>query len=291
VSGPGPVPRIKEAHCAGRWYPADGADLDRLLGRLLVDTCRARPGCLAVLVPHGAYEHSGRTAAYGYAAASDRFRRRVIILAPSHHTRFRGAALLGMDGYRTPLDVVPIDKRTSAALAQHPLVRTNPALFMREHAIEVQLPFLQRMLPELAVVPMLVGELDADARAALADVLRPLLVPENLVVVSSDLVHYGRRFDFLPVPPTDADSVRGAVRTLDDGALEHLLVPDADRFERFVADTGATICGRHALALLLAALPPGIRGERLAYATSLGLTGDYESTVSYAAVSFAPPPG
>jgi AmmeMemoRadiSam system protein B len=290
VSDANPLPRIKEAHCAGRWYPADRVELDRLLGRLLIDTCRARPDCLAVLAPHGAYEHSGRTAAYAYAAAGNRSRRRVVLLAPSHHTRFRGAAVLGMDGYRTPLDVVRIDQRTSATLAQHPLVRTNPALFMREHAVEVQLPFLQRMLPESSVVPILVGELDAEARGGLADVIRPLLVPENLVVVSSDLVHYGRRFDFLPVPPTDADSVRQAVRVLDDGALEHVLLPDADRLERFVTDTGATICGRHALALLLAALPRGVRGERLAYATSLGLTGDYQSTVSYAAVAFAPPP-
>jgi AmmeMemoRadiSam system protein B len=289
VSDASPLPRIKEAHCAGRWYPADAAELDRLVGRLLFDTCRTRPGCLAVLAPHGAYEHSGRTAAYAHAAAGGRRRERVILLAPSHHTRFRGAALLGMDGYRTPLDVVRVDQRTSASLARHPLVRTNPALFMREHAVEVQLPFLQRMLPELSVVPVLVGELDAEARAGLADVIRPLLVPENLVVVSSDLVHYGRRFDFLPVPPTDAESVRQAVRTLDDGALEHVLVPDADRFDRFVADTGAPICGHHALGLLLAALPPGVRGERLAYATSLGLTGEYQSTVSYAAVAFAPP--
>jgi MEMO1 family protein len=287
----GPVPRVKDAHCAGRWYPADDRALDTLVGQLLVDTCRPRSGCVAILVPHGAYEHSGRTAAYGYAAASNRFRRRVFVIGPSHHVAVRGVALLGMDQYRTPLGDLELDKQVPAALTrQHAFVRVNPAVFMREHTIEVQLPFLQRLVPDCALVPMLVGELSAEERAAFADALRPHLVPENLVVVSSDLVHYGRRFDFLPVPASDADTVRAAVRQLDDGALTHVLTPDADAFLRFCAETGATICGRHALAAVLAALPGEVRGERLAYATSLGVTGDFANTVSYAAVAFAPPP-
>ena len=285
-----PVPRIKDAHCAGRWYPADPRELSALIGRFFVDTCRPRPGCVAILVPHGAYEHAGRTAAYGYAAAGNRFRRRVLVLGPSHLTALRGVALLGVDAYRTPLGELTLDERLTATLTQHPFVRVNPAVFMREHTVEVQLPFVQRLLPDCALLPMLVGELTDAERATLVDALRPLLVPENLVIVSSDLVHYGRRFQFLPVPPTDAETVRATVRRLDDGALEHVLVPDADALQRFCTESGANVCGREALAVVLAALPAGVRGERLAYATSLGVTGEYESTVSYAAVAFAPPP-
>src|SRR5262245_20294782 len=280
----GPVPRIKEAHLAGRWYPADAAALGADVRAMLARGGPAMPGAIALLVPHAAYQYSGPTAAAGFAAVGGRFAR-AIVLAPSHFARFRGAALLPMTGYRTPLGVVPLDA-AAAALAGSPLVRANPAVFMREHALEVQLPWLQALLPECPVLPLLVGDLEAGDAAALAAALRPLVVPGTLVVVSSDLTHYGRRFDYLPVPPTDAASVAAAVRRLDDAALEHILARDADGFVAWVDETGATICGRNALDVLLRALPPAARGRRVAYATSLDTTGDYEHTVSYAAVVF-----
>jgi AmmeMemoRadiSam system protein B len=192
-----------------------------------------------------------------------------------------------MAGYRTPLGVVPIDAEAARALAASPLVRANPAVFMREHAIEVQLPLLQTIAPGVPVLPMLVGSLEPGDAAALAGALGPLLAPDTVLVVSSDLVHYGRRFDYLPVPPTDADTVRMAVKRLDDGALDLIVARDADGFGRYVEETGATICGRHPIGVLLHALPADVSGERIAYATSLDATGDYDHTVSYAAVGFA----
>jgi len=158
---------------------------------------------------------------------------------------------------------------------------------MREHAVEIQLPLLQGLAPECALVPLLVGSLEPGDAAALAAALRSLLEPGTLLVASSDLTHYGRRFDYLPVPPTDASAVAAAVRRLDEGALERIVARDADGFAAYVERTGATICGRHPIEVLLRALPAGARGERLAYTTSLEVTGDYEHTVSYAAVAFA----
>ena len=78
-----------------------------------------------------------------------------------------------------------------------------------------------------------------------------------------------------------------AIRRLDEGALDHLVACDADGFTRYVEETGATICGRSPIEVLLRALPGGVRGEKLAYTTSLELTGDYEHSVSYAAVAFS----
>jgi len=240
---------------------------------------------VAVVVPHAAYEYSGPTAARAFAAAGAGVRR-AIVLAPSHFAGFRGAALLPMRGYRTPLGVVPIDAEATAALARAPLVRPNPAVFMREHALEIQLPLLQGLAPECTLVPLLVGSLEPGDAAALAAALRSLLEPGTLLVASSDLTHYGRRFDYLPVPPTDAATVAAAVRRLDEGALEHIVARDADGFVAYVERTGATICGRSPIEVVLRALPAGARGERLAYTTSLDATGDYEHTVSYAAVAF-----
>ena len=167
-----------------------------------------------------------------------------------------------------------------------PLVRRNPAVFMREHAFEIQLPWLQVLAPGVTVLPLLVGDLEPGDAAALAGAVRPLLAPGTLIVVSSDMTHYGRRFDYLPVPPTDAATVAAAIRRLDDGALDRIVACDADGFSDYVEETGATICGRHPIEVLLRALPPGARGDPVARATSLDVSGEFDHTVSYAAVAF-----
>jgi hypothetical protein len=182
--------------------------------------------------------------------------------------------------------VVPIDAEAAAALGRSPLVRANPAVFLREHALEIQLPLLQECLPDATLVPLLVGAFEPGDAETLAAAVRPFLTPETLLVVSSDMTHYGRRFDYLPVDPTDAATVEAAIRVLDDGALDRIVARDADGFVRYVAETGATICGRNPIELLLRTLPGGVHGERIAYASSLDVTGEYDHVVSYAAVAF-----
>jgi len=285
VSDPaGPLPRIKEPHLAGRWYPA-AADVLAASVREMLAGGAHRPHTDAILVPHAAYEYSGRTAARGFAAAGTGWRR-ALVLAPSHFAAFHGAAVLPMTAYRTPLGLVSIDQEALAALTRCPLIRANPAVFVREHALEIQLPWLQAMEPGSALVPVLVGRLDAGDGETLAGALRPWIAPGTLVVVSSDLVHYGRRFDYLPVPPTDRATVAGAVSRLDEGALERVTACDAEGFGRYVESTGATICGRYPIEVLLRALPAGSRGEVLAHTTSLDASDEHDHVVGYAAVAF-----
>jgi hypothetical protein len=283
----GPVPSVKEPHLAGRWYPGDADALARTARDLLAAGGPSRTGVMAVIVPHAAYQYSGATAARGLAAAGPGFRR-AVVLAPSHFAGFRGAAVLPMSGYRTPLGVMAIDAEAVSALRAVSLVRANPAVFMREHALEIELPLLQTLAPDATLVPILIGTLADGEAARLAAALAPFLGDGTLVVVSSDLTHYGRRFDYLPVPATDAVTVAATVRALDDRALERIVAGDADGFVRHVEETGDTICGREPIEVLLRALPAGARGERIAYASSLELTGDYEHSVSYAAVAFGP---
>ena len=278
---------MKGPQLAGRWYPAEPDVLARTARELLAAGGPARPGVFAVVVPHAAYQYSGPTAGRGLAAAGGG-QRRFVVLAPSHFARFHGAAVLPMRGYRTPLGVMTIDADALATLERCPIVRPNPAVFMREHALEIELPLLQTLAPDATLVPVLIGALADGEAAQLAAALAPFLGDGTLVVVSSDLTHYGRRFDYLPVPATDAATVAATVRALDDRALERIVAGDADGFVRHVEETGDTICGREPIEVLLRALPAGARGERIAYASSLELTGDYEHSVSYAAVAFAP---
>jgi hypothetical protein len=282
----GPVPSVKEPHLAGRWYPGDADALARTARDLLAAGGPLRTGVMAVIVPHAAYQYSGATAARGLAAAGPAFRR-AVVLAPSHFAGFRGAAVLPMSGYRTPLGVMAIDTEAVSALRAVSLVRANPAVFMREHALEIELPLLQSLAPGCTLVPILVGSLEPGDAVVLAAALRPFLAPPTLVVVSSDMTHYGRRFDYLPVPPTDAGTVAAAMRGLDDGALDRIVARDADGFVRYVEETGVTICGREPIEVLLRALPPAVRGERVAYASSLDVSDEWDHAVSYAAVAFS----
>jgi MEMO1 family protein len=284
-----PEPAVKEPHLAGRWYPAEPAALEAIVRELLAAGDLPRPGVKAILVPHGPYRSSGPVAASAFAAVAGSARR-VIIVSPTHFADFHGAATLPMRAYRTPLGSVELDGERATAFGRLPFVRANPAVFLREHGLEVQLPLLQATLPGARTALLLLGSLEPGEVAALAEALRPMLDDDTLLVVSSDLVHYGRRFGFLPVPASDASTVAAALRRLDDEVLVRIVARDADGFVRWLAETGAVICGRHAIEVLLRALPAGVCGERLAHASSLDADGFYEHVVGYAAVAFGPAP-
>jgi AmmeMemoRadiSam system protein B len=280
--------RIKRSTLAGRWYAAGEARLREQVDDLL----RAVPPVPAVgplaglVVPHAGYQYSGRAAAAGYTCLSSSSYARVVILAPSHFGSFQGAALLDVDGFETPLGTIAVDRDALATLLHQPLFGEDAAPYRDEHALEIQLPFLQRVLPGVRVVPVLLGALAEDDYAAVAAALRLLAAADTVFLVSSDFVHYGRRFDYLPFPPDGAAPVRAGLRALDLGAIEYVCAGDAAGFRRYVAETGATICGRMPISVFLTLHTRHSHGQLLAYYTSLDVTQDYEHCVSYACIAF-----
>ncbi len=285
--------RIKTSELAGRWYaggaPALREQVDALL-RAAAPPAGHGPYA-GLVVPHAGYAYSGRAAATAYAALAAAPSQRAVILAPSHFCGFRGVAVLDVDGFATPLGEVRVDMDAVRMLVRQPLVRVDAGAYRDEHAVEIQLPFLQRVLPAASVVPMLFGDLaDADY-ATVAGVLQRLGDDDTVFIVSSDFVHYGWRFDYLPFPAEGEERVRQGLRDLDMGAIERVCAGDAAGFRRYVADTGATICGRVPVAAFLALHRRRTPGTLLAYYTSLDVTHDYEHSVSYAAIAFARPAG
>src|SRR5512139_1642623 len=142
--------RVRPAALAGAWYPGDAAELGSYLDRTL-DAAPAwsAPGgerLGALIAPHAGYAYSGATAAAGYRALRGQAFDRVILLGPSHHGAFRGAAIADVDAYATPLGEVPIDAAAVTRLRASSLVGTGPDGPDREHSLEIQLPFLQRAL-------------------------------------------------------------------------------------------------------------------------------------------------
>jgi hypothetical protein len=185
--------RVRPSAVAGRFYPADPKELGDRVDALLGEV-RGRPRLVppvAVVAPHAGYQYSGAVAATAYAqltAAPDAVAR-VVLLGPAHFCRLDGMAVPAVDGFATPLGIVGVDDDARTAATALPGVAVDDRPHDGEHALETQLPFLQRVLrPEVAVLPVLVGRTQPESVAA---VLTALLAVEGaLAVVSTDLSHY-----------------------------------------------------------------------------------------------------
>lgn len=275
---------------AGSWYPSGRSELERLLDRYLAppEGERGGPGrVVALIAPHAGYAYSGPVAGRGFRHVRRGSFARVLLLGPSHHAAFAGAALPQADTYVTPLGDVPIDSASVARLRDSQGWRVDDGPFRPEHCLEMEIPFLQRTLePGWRMLPVLIGGgSDPASRSRVAEALLPVADPDTLVVVSSDFTHYGPRFSYVPF----RSDVPQRIRDLDMGAVERILAFDREGFEDYVERTGATICGRGAIDVLLGLLPGGLRASLVAYDTSGRMTGDWDHSVSYASLVFAAP--
>jgi AmmeMemoRadiSam system protein B len=228
---------LRPTAVAGTFYPAVPRHLVGEVDELLHDAGEAahRPEAApaprhppkALIVPHAGYRYSGPIAATAYASLvpfAERIRR-VVLVGPSHRAYFTGLALPEASVFETPLGPVTVDEE---AVALVPFVPRIAAAHAREHSLEVQLPFLMRVLPDFKIVPLVAGDAGGDEVAAVLDALWG--GPETLIVVSSDLSHYlpydvARRMDrataqrILDLVPAPIDHVEACGATPVNGLL------------------------------------------------------------------------
>lgn len=184
------MPNIRPPAVAGLFYPGEANALARDVRAMLA---AARPSELipkVLIIPHAGYIYSGPIAAAGYAALKNiapRIRR-VVLLGPTHRVAVRGLALPGADAFATPLGAVQIDAEAVQAIAHLPQITVSPQVHAQEHALEVQLPFLQTLLPDFKLLPLAVGMATPQEVAEVLELLWG--GDETLIVVSSDLSHY-----------------------------------------------------------------------------------------------------
>ncbi len=284
--GPDAPERTIGPTVAGSWYPADPdalrREVDAMLERAAASRTEGAGAVVALIEPHAGFVYSGQTAASGFRRLTGASYDLVLLLGPSHYAWFRGAALPDAGALGTPLGRVPIDREALRALRERPGFKVQTAAFEREHCLEAEIPFLQRVLePGWRALPVLIGSGTAgDEAQKVADGLRPLLGPRTLVVVSSDFTHYGSGFGYVPF----RESVPEKLRELDLGAAQLIEARDVAGFESYLDRTGATICGRDAIDVLLRLLPPDAKPSLVAYDTSGRMTGDFGHSVSYAAM-------
>lgn len=275
---------MRLSQIAGSWYPGQRDELRGLVTRLLEQADVPKLPCrpFGVISPHAGIQFSGAAAACAYRPLQEAGVSRVLLLGPSHVAPLRGIATSGVSGYRTPLGDVPVDREVTEALSAHPLFQASRRAEQPEHSLEMQLPFLQCVLEEFSIVPLIVGEMHMSDYATAAAALQPYLDGATVVAVSSDFTHFGPRFGYTPF----RGDVKQKLRELDGTAIDLITAGDFDGFLSYLDRTGATICGARPIGVLLRLLPEGARGTLLSYYTSGDLLGDYSDTVSYAAIAF-----
>jgi len=181
---------IRPPAVAGQFYPEQPDELRQRVRQLLDQAPPPQITPKAIIAPHAGFIYSGPIAATAYRAVSkiaDNITR-VILLGPSHHVALRGIALPESTQFQTPLGNIPLDLAAIAKISTLSSVNVNAQAHTWEHSLEVQLPFLQLLLGEFQLVPLVVGEAQAEQTADLLNILWG--GDETLIVVSSDLSHY-----------------------------------------------------------------------------------------------------
>jgi len=265
------VTAIRTTAVAGQFYPADPTEVRQVIAALLAAVPpSAAPLPKAIVVPHAGWIYSGPVAATAYARlipGRERIRR-VVLAGPSHRVALRGLALSGAGIWDSPLGPVALDQEGARRLAGRPGIIVSDQAHLLEHALEVQLPFLQTVLGDgFRLLPLIVGDAPPDSVAAIFDALWG--GPETLIVVSTDLSHY---LEYDACRRLDATTA-AAIERFDVGAL----TPDS-------------ACGRTALAgLLLAARRRGLGIEALDRRNSGDTAGSRDRVVGYGAWALTDP--
>lgn len=255
---------IRPPAVAGTFYPASTNALRATLQPWLQPQTTAAPRALrGLILPHAGYQYSGAIAAAGFRLLQAGDFTRVLLLCPNHRLPLLGMAVPSVDAFATPLGEVAVDRLGCQRALKLAEVQQRDDVHQLEHAIEVQLPFLQLTLAEFLLLPVVVGPCPP---AAVARLIETLMSDDCLLLVSSDLSHYHNS--------DDAELLDGlTLRQIQ--SLNHDL--DSEQ-----------ACGCHALnGALLWAASKGLRVQLLAQGHSGQISGDNQRVVGYAALALA----
>lgn len=242
---------------AGAFYPANRGRLAAQVGQLLASAPpRTVDGSLVgLIVPHAGVVYSGPVAASAYSLLDPSRYERVVAIGPGHFSWFEGVVGLPFEGWRTPLGVVGLDRVEADGR-----IVEDAGPYVQEHCLEVQLPFLQQIGSSLPILPLLFGQVEPEAGA---DLLETVLLPGDLLLVSSDLSHY--------LPQAEAQRV-------DRSTAEAIVRCD------IAGITPGSACGQVCIrSVLVLAARRGWRVELLDLATSADTIGSPDRVVGYGA--------
>jgi len=256
----------RPAAVAGFFYPGDREILERTVQELLAAAPSGENDAKAVVAPHAGYQYSGVTAAHAYRLLEHRHERirRVVLLGPAHRVYLNGMGLPSVDAFATPIGDVPIDTQAVRQALELPGTQISDEAHAAEHSLEVHLPFLQAVLHDFMLVPIVVGVCSAEE---VKDVIELLWGgEETAIIVSSDLSHFHTYETARQIDANTTARIEACESTLQ----------------------GDEACGAHALnGLLLAARAKGLDVRTLDVRNSGDTSGDRHRVVGYGAYALA----
>jgi AmmeMemoRadiSam system protein B len=267
---------VRHPAVAGKFYPGSCDDLRAEVSTYLTSsksTNEPRLRAIGCIAPHAGYMYSGHVA--GAVFGSIEIPRRCIVMCPNHTGQGRALAIMSQGSWETPLGEVPIDSKLAESLKeQFPALEEDSAAHRAEHAVEVELPFLQLRQPELTFVPIALGTGRFEILEKLGRAVARVITRQSdpvLIVASSDMNHY------------EADAV---TRAKDHRAIERILTLDARGLFDVVTQQNVSMCGfGPAVAMITAARELGATSAELVkYATSGDVSGNRDMVVGYAGV-------
>lgn len=263
---------IREPAVAGRFYPGNPTRLRKEVEDFLRPAGEPQKA-LGVISPHAGYVYSGHVA--GAVLGAVQIPKLLIVLCPNHTGNGAWAAINGEGVWRTPMGDVPINSKLAMRLQElYPGLEEDREAHKHEHALEVQLPFLQDLNPDLEFVPLCLSHFSYEECQGLGKALGQLIgetSQEILMLASSDMNHY-----------------ESQKRTLekDQMAIDAILEMDPEKLYRTVHEENISMCGIiPSTCMLIAAKVLGAKGARLVkHATSGDVSGDYSGVVGYAGI-------
>lgn len=293
---------MRQAKKAGSWYEGVPGVLDQQLTDWLEQAGPPQFGpAKAIISPHAGYQHCGSCAAHAYKELGPEVSR-IFILGPSHHVRLNGIALSPATVYETPLGNLNIDRQIYDELyATNMFEEMSLQTDEEEHSLELQLPFIVKAMSKrtqpYTIVPMMVGSIRTEKEASYGKILAKYLAqPENAFVISSDFCHWGHRFSYQHYEKSWG-RIFQSIERLDKLGMKSIKDLKLNSFKNYLKQYGNTICGRHPIAVLLAAVehlndesnknPEQSRYliKFLDYLQSSKCYNMHDSSVSYAAAS------
>lgn len=276
---------------AGQFYEAGLRELNEQIRESFMG--RLGPGSMpgkrtgkrigAIISPHAGYFFSGQCAAWGFREVAEAEFPDIFILLGISHRGYD--TCISFEDWATPFGTVKNDHETGNLIADILGIDWNENAHAEEHSIEVQLPFLQFCCKDrekdIRIIPIMVsGEIDPEVLAKGISKALKKQGKSAVFIASSDFTHYGPNYNYTPFN----ENVKQRLYELDRGAIELILKADSKGFQEYVKKSGATICGRNAIAAVLECAGGG--ASMLKYYTSSDVYGNYTNAVGYASIVF-----
>jgi AmmeMemoRadiSam system protein B/AmmeMemoRadiSam system protein A len=271
---PGCAENVKAPSVAGTFYPADKKELKESVENFLskAEKVRSEGKLIAIISPHAGYRFSGQVAAYGYKEIRDRDIKKIILMGPSHYVGFKGASIYTKGSFRTPLGEVKINEKLATGLLDETVdIRFYPEAYEKEHSLEVQLPFLQTVLKDFTIVPILISSPTKQTVEHLISRLTEMLDDKTLIIASTDLSHY---HDYAKAIEMDNKII---------SAVERLSVMDT---AQLLNNGEAELCGGMPVIIAMEAAKRygATLGVLFKYANSGDVTNEKDRVVGYASM-------